>query len=295
VSEGKAKKEANMPRIVYATCEPEGNPHSVYIVRQRFLDAIENYAPQVLDELRKDPFQAYDQHRPILLWDFDQDAITVDRRDLKGIQQISDAVKHCLEGHRILTDWLFVCTLLTLQEWVFERVPHQTAKWPDCRQKHNQSPWWMNPLKPKQAAVGEAERVFRFEYGCPDPTLFPYQDKKERASIESQIREQFEIALKKHLDGLARIPVGFVEVLNKDDDRHLEWLVQNRINKLSPEDIQVKFASHVDVQTIKKGIRTAEKLVGLPTIRRRGGSRPGPRNRPKGNKSRKKSSGNKTH
>ena len=64
-----------MPRLVYATCEPEGRPHSTYIARRKFTEAIEGCGKVLLDDLNGEPFEAYDRQRPLLLWDFDHEAM----------------------------------------------------------------------------------------------------------------------------------------------------------------------------------------------------------------------------
>jgi hypothetical protein len=264
-----------MPRLVYATCEPDGNPHSTYIARLRLLKAIETRGTQVLDDLSDEPYKLYEKHRPLLKWDFDEEVVTADWRDGEGMKEIEEAVRACLAKHGLLTGWLFVVSILTLQKWVRDPI----ERWPECRE-HGKSPWWPYPQKPKREAYTEGERTFSFEVDCPDPTLFPYQDCNERKQLEEQIRTAFERAMKAHLDKLTQIPDGFVKVLDKDDDRAFEWIIRIRVNKLSEEDIYEKYAKTTWAESIKKAIRRAEKLLGFPSIKKRGGSRPGKRTRP---------------
>ncbi|MGH9837020.1 MAG: hypothetical protein ACRD9Y_28670, partial [Blastocatellia bacterium] len=153
-----------MPRLVYATCEPKGNPHSTYIARLRLLDAIERCGTQVLDDLNDEPFRLYDKHRPRLVWNADEEvAEASDWRDREGMGEIEAAIKVCLEKYGLLTGWLFVAAILTLQEWVGD----PEARWPECRSR-GKSPWWPYPQRPTMEAFTEEERVLRFEFACQD-------------------------------------------------------------------------------------------------------------------------------
>jgi|GEM_PF-5083689 len=258
-----------MPRLVYATCEPIGHPHSTYIARLKFLDAIERRTPQVLDDLNGKPFEAYDKHRPLLIWDDEQEGITVDWRDNEGTNVIAQTVRSCLKGHNILTNWMLVCALLSLQKWVFDPA----TRWPGSRQ-HGYPPWWPYPKIPKPKAFSDDELRFRFEFTCPDPTLFPYNDPKEtREVLEKKMCEAFKQQMKGHLNRLAEhTPDGFAPVLRKDGDRDFEWLVSYVIGGSTQAQIAGEYGAEAGIttQAVSNAIRETAQLIELPLPNRRG-------------------------
>lgn len=67
----------------------------------------------------------------------------------------------------------------------------------------------------------------------------------------------------------------------RERTRHLEWVVLYRCKGLKEEEIRSTSCPTVDLPAIKKAIRNAERRLELFTLKKRGGDRPGKRNRQK--------------
>lgn len=259
-----------MPKLVYATCEPADKKHSRYIARWKFLCAIEKHAPQVLDDLSNEPLKVWlaSHDKPSLRFDPAQETINYHRLDGPNLNAISRKVEDCLKKHHILTPWMWNFAMITLNEWAW----YKESRWPECTQQ-GKSPWYIN-AQLAQKAVDKDNLVFRFEYPCPDPTVFPYDNKKERReTIEKEMREAFESKMKEHLDSLANIPDGFVRIPRMDSDRDFEWLALYVFyDDLKQEDIAQQYGGEggITTQAISKAIRKKARMIELPLPDRRG-------------------------
>lgn len=272
-----------MPSITEAPYEPADSRLSQRTAQAQFLLLIEDLAPQVLKTLAAEPFERFKLSLQILASQGKEYAPRWLLQDHDLCLALSAWASEFglvlkLKG-RATYNWVEHAAVVTMLAW-------QHAKGEEERKKIGQR-WCDFNLNIQVEPLPDDLRYFKLKI---ENRSHPTDGKYNREHVRRMMQRHFDEAVEEYLFRLEEYvkevaanpeQFGLRKSEGMHNDSHLRWVIYNRCLKLPEAEIKERYATTSTVENIKDKIRDMEKLLGLPSIKQWGGSRPGKRKREK--------------
>jgi len=222
---------------------------SVVSARDAFYAAFLDVAPNVLVDLETSCM-------PELALTSDADLQSADPGRLRDVSPVGPAVEAWARKHRLACDWVVEDALWALLVWEDPNCPGRSTRL---------KLWSMGPSAPLASRPNFFGRVgVSFAWNV---------DSQPRAEFRARLVSEFAGKLDRELDrieGRARA-AGWRTLGKKEVPRHMRWLVQRVVLRMSAEAVSKRDAGRPTVRNVEMAVREAATLIGLDVPRRKAG------------------------
>jgi hypothetical protein len=213
-----------------------------------FFKVLREIAPEVIEDLRGEPYDAYRQARHVYRDEVNFRNLFEEER----FAELRRRLEQWGERWRLDAAWCFEKGWAAFQWWEADQ---------DNPEHYDADFWEGDDWTGKAVSLGESatseEREFSFRYDIDDLSVI------KRALVEAEVKRVFDRELKEHLDMLeeAAKERRFEEIPTKRGDEHFRWLVRYQVQGWSMLRIAAEY--HFGRKTVEDGIASAAELIDL--------------------------------
>lgn len=266
-----------MVNVGFGEYVPIGEDVTRWVARVIFLDKIRDCAPEVLEYLDKNLFPLLIEGRLNDLGEIELDQLWGTLKTLKPEEMMEIVNRpHFYPSYSIdeKIEWISICRELKEWQsqfhldhfpWILERAFFTLKKW---------------------SSVHEDRLKRRWHYGrvhFPEPDAQPFTiairgyepSSMLKSKFVKNAKSAFEKALADHISAAEKNleeSGNYTKTKKKHSEDHFEWLVRLQVQKWTLKKIRSHYHLNSE-QTVSKGIRGAENLLGVKTQRQGGKNR----------------------